>query len=117
MTEESDSLPDQVIEALTAMGFWCQRIFCGTVRVGQKFRNLGAAGTPQVLVLAPVYGWLYARRTHGLTGNQVTWYSQARDRGVPVHIVHSVDEARRVVFRWDEDRRLMLEPKSLELTE
>lgn len=116
MSDTEDSLPNQVIEALTHLGFWAQRYYSGTIRVGQKFQNLGAAGTPQVIVLSPVFGFLYVRKTKGLTEHQVNWYTKARDHGLPVHIVHDTEAARKVVMRWRDDKKAMLEPVSIELT-
>ena len=115
MSDTEDSLPNQVIEALTHLGFWAQRYYSGTIRVGKQFQNLGAAGTPQVIVLSPVFGFLYVRKTKGLTEHQVSWFVKARDMGLPVHIVHSVEDARKVALRWKADKQVMLEPTSLEV--
>ncbi len=110
-------LSEEVVDALHHVNVWSQRIKSGKCFVGGKntFADFGSPGTPHVVVLSPVYGWLYTKKQGGLTEPQMSWYIRARENGVPVHIVHSTDEARRVVDRWKADKRAMLEPVSLEV--
>lgn len=91
-------LSREIRDALARRGFWCQRIGAG----GYRGRAVGAKpGTPDLLVIAPVYGWLEIKTETGeLSAKQREWHDRARAFGVRVDVVRSVEGALRTVESW-----------------
>ena len=91
--------------ALERLGYWVIRIQAGQLRMGEeKARYIHGAepGTPDLLVVAPVYGWLEVKRDGArLSLTQKAWHARARMNGLQLAVVHSVHEALATVSGWD----------------
>lgn len=85
--------------ALERLGYWTMRINSG----GRRGRmSLASAGTPDILIVAPVYGWLEVKRPGDgrLLATQQRWHDRAAKQGVRVAVVRSAADAIRVVQGW-----------------
>jgi len=100
-------LSKAIRDALTRRGFWVERIGAG----GYRGRAVGAKpGTPDILIIAPVYAWLEVKTETGrLSDHQVAWHDRARSFGVRVEVVRSVEGALRAVEALVRERREQLE--------
>jgi hypothetical protein len=92
------ALSKAIREALEAKGFWCTRLQSGSLPVGtgrdRRFIKLGEPGTPDLLVMHPVFGFLEVKLPGGkLTPAQRLWHEKAARLGVPIRIVRSIHEA------------------------
>jgi hypothetical protein len=103
-----------ILQALSARGWWAQRMNAGSRRVQSKREKreymvrLAPPGTPDILVLKP-YGWLEVKTAMGeLRASQALWHRAARSRGVRVATVRSISEALQTVQFWaDSDHGLV----------
>lgn len=103
MTETA--LQRAIINALEASGYWVQRLNAGTTAVGTgKSRRVihgCEPGTPDLLVKAPVYGFLEVKtKTGRLQPSQRAWHAEAARRGVHVAVVRGISEALETVREW-----------------
>ena len=105
-------LSKAIRDALTRRGFWVERVNAGKTKVKRGWLYGAAIGTPDILVIAPVYGWLEVKVELGkLSPEQVTWHDRARNFGIHVEVVRSVEGALRTVEGWVAARREQIEPK------
>jgi hypothetical protein len=87
--------------ALTVAGYWVERTNSGIAKVRGGFVHMCSAGTPDTLVVAPVYGWLETKTQVGkLSEEQLSWHERARAAGVRVATVRSVSQAIDAVKGW-----------------
>lgn len=94
-------LSKSIRDALACAGFWCMRVQSGMARVRGGMMRLAEPGTPDILVLAPVYGWLEVKREGAkFKPTQKPWHDKARKHGVRVAVVRSVAEALEAVRGW-----------------
>jgi hypothetical protein len=99
MTEAE--LQAEIRGALEAVGFWVERMQSGKAKVRGGYARLATKGTPDLLLVAPVYGWLEVKRPgEALNDNQIKWHARAKQAGVKVWTVDTVDEAVRVAMAW-----------------
>jgi hypothetical protein len=94
-------LSKSIRSALERLGYWTMRINSG----GRRGRmSLASAGTPDILILAPVYGWLEVKRPGDgrLLATQRRWHDKATRHGVRVAVVRSVSQALAKVREWRE---------------
>jgi len=92
--------------ALTQAGFWVERCNSGKVPTRNGFFSGMSAGTPDTLILAPIYGWLETKTPTGkLRPAQVEWHRKAARHGIRVGVVTSVREAVETAMAWRADRR------------
>lgn len=105
-------LSKAIRDALTRRGFWVERVNSGKAKVRRGWLYGAAIGTPDILVIAPVYGWLEVKTDIGrLSAEQTAWHDRARNFGVRVDVVRSVEGALRTAERWVAEARSTLEPK------
>ena len=91
------------MENLRKLGFWVERTNAGETG---GVRHL-PAGTPDLLILAPTYGWLEVKLDGSdLNDNQKRWHARAKRCGIPVATVRSVKEAVNVAISWKTQRPL-----------
>lgn len=96
MNDET-ALQQAIQTSLSKLGFWVERTNAGQTG---GVRHL-PAGTPDLLILAPCYGWLEVKRPgEDLNDNQRRWHHRARRCGIPVAVVRSVREAVGVAIGW-----------------
>ena len=91
-------LSKSIRTGLERLGYWVIRVQSGVLPV-QKFGKLyfvhcAEAGTPDLLVIAPVWCFLEVKTAKGrLNDDQKAWHAKAKKRGVPVKVVRSLSEA------------------------
>jgi hypothetical protein len=93
-------LSREIVATLERFGVWVQRYQAGMVKLSGRWIHLGKTGTPDLVVLSPA-GWLEVKRPGVELGpEQVDWHEKARKAGHRVAVVHSAQEAVRVVMQW-----------------
>jgi hypothetical protein len=87
--------------ALKLAGFWCERVNSGKVPTRGGFFQGASKGTPDTVVVSPVYGWLETKTPEGkLSDGQRKWHAKAKARCVRIAVVMSASEAIAVVRGW-----------------
>jgi hypothetical protein len=87
--------------ALERCGFWVERVQAGSAKVRGGYARFAEKGTPDLLIVAPVYGWLEVKLPgEELNPNQVKWHARAKRQGVRVGTADSVDRALGFVQEW-----------------
>jgi hypothetical protein len=96
-------LSRRIREALRQLGCWVVRQQ-SSGRRGVRSVASGEPGLPDIQVLAPVHGFIEVKVPGGrLNANQELWHARARNAGLRVAVVHSVDEAVDVVMVWKKE--------------
>lgn len=91
----------EIRDALTKAGYWVERTNSGMARVRGGVIHLLSKGTPDTLVVAPVYGWLETKTDEGrLSEEQLYWHSRARRFGVNVAVARAWPRALELVGSW-----------------
>ncbi len=88
-------LQSQIVAMYEGLGWWVLRMPAGI----RDYRiSAVESGTPDLLVLCPVYLWVEVK-VHGgeLNENQLKWHARAHRLGVPVVTVDNLRDAMRVV--------------------
>jgi hypothetical protein len=90
----------EITKTLERFGVWVERIHTGMVPVGGRWIHGARTGTPDTVVISPP-GWLEVKRPgEEPSPEQVDWHEKARKAGHRVAVVHSAQEAVRVVMEW-----------------
>ncbi len=106
MSKPETALSKEIRDALARRGFWIERVNSGKTRVRRGWLYGASAGTPDILVIAPAFGFLEVKtETGGLNPDQVAWHDKARAFGVRVEVVRSVEGALRTVEQWVAEER------------
>jgi hypothetical protein len=97
-----NELQSRIRKALELMGFWVERQQSGkSVKVRRGRMRLASPGTPDLLIVAPVYAWIEVKLPgEKLNANQVKWHARARRAGLLVVVVESTAEAVLVALQW-----------------
>jgi hypothetical protein len=91
----------EIRDALTKAGYWVERTNAGLARVRGGFMHLCSPGTPDTLIVAPVYGWLETKTDEGkLNEEQLYWHARARRLGVNVEVARGWQRALEIVVAW-----------------
>lgn len=99
--ENEQPIQERILKALELRRVWAIRINAGGVSAKGGYFRGAPAGTPDICVLAPVYGWLEVKRPSGARNkNQLRWHARAEREGVRVAVVRSVAEALAAVEQW-----------------
>lgn len=101
--EKSETALSRAIrQALESAGCWTMRVNSGRIRLSHGgWMWLAPAGTPDVLVLAPVRGWLEIKRPgETLTSDQELMHARLTGAGWNVAVAHSAGEALEIVRGW-----------------
>ena len=86
-----------IMRALRRVGFWVERTNAGEI----AGVSLLSKGTPDLLLVAPVYGWLEVKTATGeLNDNQRRWHARAKRQNVRVAVVRSVRDALTTAQKW-----------------
>lgn len=105
-------LSRSIRDALARFGFWTERVNAGRVKARGGWHYGASNGTPDLVVVAPSYGWLEVKTDTGdLRDEQTAWHDRARNFGVRVAVVRSVEAALREVQAWATNDRASMEPK------
>lgn len=102
-----NALQANIRKALESFGFWVERMQSGrSVKVRRGRMRLATAGTPDLLIVAPVYGWIEVKLPgEELNENQLEWHARARRSGLRVATVDDPRKAVRVAMQWRDDAR------------
>lgn len=96
MNEETE-LQAAIANALNRLGFWVERTNAGSTGGVRHLRK----GTPDLLIVAPAYGWIEVKRLgEEPNPNQKKWMARASRAGVPHAVVSSVNEAVSIALAW-----------------
>ena len=95
------NLSADIRKALTLAGLWVIRLNSGSSRVRGGYIHGAPVGTPDLLIVAPVYGWLEVKMPGKYpTAEQRAWHDRAEKEKVRVATVRSVEDALRTVQDW-----------------
>ena len=88
-----------IMNTLQALGFWVVRTAVKGKR-GKLGVRTGETGMPDLCIVSPS-GWLEVKLPDGrLSDEQEAWHRRARNRGIKVATVRSVEEAVEIVRSW-----------------
>lgn len=95
------ALSRDIRNALELAGYWVERVQSGKTKVRGAWMYFASEGTPDLLIVAPIYGWLEIKVPGKMPNEaQGRWHARAEKEGVNVATVRSVEDALRTAKGW-----------------